>query len=104
MLALPWQSYKGQNQQFNFPILSLAINPLLIYSKDIPRKISKQKRIWRYLRMKHLNLRNVLLALTLVFFMQHGSILLPDLPEDPYSDEEMISPQNDKPNPDTHVD
>ena len=35
--------------------------------------------------MKHLNLRNVLLALTLVFFMQHGSILLPDLPEDPYS-------------------
>lgn len=53
--------------------------------------------------MKHFNLRNVLLALTFVFFMQYGSILLPDLPEYTYSDEGLISPQNDKPNPDTHV-
>ncbi len=54
--------------------------------------------------MKHLNLRNVLLVLTLVFFMQHGSILLPDLPEYPYSDEESIAPCNDTPSSDTRVD
>lgn len=53
--------------------------------------------------MKHLNLRNVLLALTLIFFMQNGSILLPNLPEDTYSNEGLISPQNDKPHPDIHV-
>lgn len=45
--------------------------------------------------MKKRNLRNVLLALTLVFFMQNGSIFLPDLPEGTYSDEESISPCND---------
>lgn len=53
--------------------------------------------------MKKRNLRNVLLALTLVFFMQNGSILLPDLPEGTYSDEVLISPQNDTPHTDTHV-
>lgn len=53
--------------------------------------------------MKHLNLRNVLLALTLVFFMQDGSILVPDLPENAYSEEELISPQNDTPKHNIHV-
>lgn len=52
--------------------------------------------------MKHLNLRNVLLALTLVFFMQNGSILLPDLPEYTFSEEDQISPQNDKPYSDAY--
>lgn len=53
--------------------------------------------------MKHLNPRNVLLVLILAFFMQNGSILLPDLPENAYSDEELISPQNDNPPFDTNV-
>lgn len=53
--------------------------------------------------MKKRNLRNVLLALILVFFMQSGSILLPDLPEGTYSDEESIAPCNDTPHSDTHV-
>jgi hypothetical protein len=53
--------------------------------------------------MKHFNLRNVLLALTFVFFMQYGSILLPDLPEYTYSDEESIAPCNDTPYSDTRV-
>jgi len=54
--------------------------------------------------MKKRNLRNVLLALTLVFFMQNGSIFLPDLPEGTYSDEESIAPCNDTPYPNTYVD
>ncbi len=54
--------------------------------------------------MKHLNLRNVLLALTLVFFLQNGSILVPELPEDSYSDEESIAPCNDIPSLDIRVD
>lgn len=45
--------------------------------------------------MKKLNLRNVLLALILIFFMQNGSILLPDLPDGSYSEEELIAPCND---------
>lgn len=53
--------------------------------------------------MKHLNLRNVLLALALVFFIQHGSILSPDLPEETYSNEESIAPCNDTPCLDTRV-
>lgn len=52
--------------------------------------------------MKHFNLRNVLLALTLVFFMQYDSILLLDLPEYTFSEEEHISPQNDKPYSDAY--
>lgn len=54
--------------------------------------------------MKKLNPRNVLLALALVFFVQNGSTLLHSLPEAAYSEEESISPQNDKPHTDTHVD
>lgn len=54
--------------------------------------------------MKHLNLRNVLLALTLVFFMQNGSIFLPNLPEDAYSNEESIAPCNDSSYSDTFID
>lgn len=45
--------------------------------------------------MKKCNLRYVLLAFTLVFFIQNGSIFLPDLPEGTYSDEESIAPCND---------
>lgn len=53
--------------------------------------------------MKHLKLRNVLLAIALVFFMQNAPALWPDLPESAYSDEELISPQNNIPNHDTHI-
>lgn len=54
--------------------------------------------------MKKCNLRYVLLALTLVFFMQNGSIFLPDLPEGAYSDEESIAPCNDSSYSDTFID
>ncbi len=47
--------------------------------------------------MKHLNLRNLLLALIIVFFMQNGSISPPDLPEDYNSEANMIAPCNDSP-------
>ncbi len=49
------------------------------------------------LKMKHLNLRNLLLALIIVFFMQNGSISPPDLPEDYNSEANMIAPCNDSP-------
>lgn len=53
--------------------------------------------------MKNINLKIALLALILVFFIQNGSIILPDLPKDTHSEEELISPQNDTPYHDTHI-
>ncbi len=53
--------------------------------------------------MKHLNLKKILLTLTFIFFIQNNSILLPDLPESTYSNEELISPQSDLPTYSTHV-
>lgn len=53
--------------------------------------------------MKRLKPVSVLLVFILVFFMQSGSIAWSGLPESAYSDEELISPQNDNPPFDINV-
>ena len=53
--------------------------------------------------MKNFYPQKLLLMLILICFIQTNAILLPDPSEDVYSGEEFISPQNDKPDHNTHI-
>lgn len=54
--------------------------------------------------MKNLNLKKLLLTLALIFFLQNGTIVVPDMTENTYSGEELVSPCNDAPSKDACVD
>ncbi len=53
--------------------------------------------------MKNSNLKKLLLIMALIFFIQNEIILLPNVPDNNYSDVQLISPQNDIPDHDIYV-
>lgn len=47
--------------------------------------------------------KKMLLTLTLIIFIQNDAIIIHNMKEDAYFNEELVSPCNDKPCPDTYT-